>query len=189
MRRTTAELISKARTVASTNMNETSSRSHAVFTLIVSVCLHGEAELTLVAYPEKTRPADEHDGREGVQNLARRSGGERAPGFNRCHSSSVMTGPGGLLRAQGTRLKEGANINKSLTTLGKVIAALAQASNAKSKKKDEHIPYRDSVLTWLLKESLGGNSKTAMIAAISPADCQYTTLKHNGANLLQMRRL
>lgn len=65
-------------------------------------------------------------------------------------------------------MKEGANINKSLTTLGKVIAALAQASEAKGKKrKEDFVPYRDSVLTWLLKESLGGNSKTAMIAAIS----------------------
>lgn len=69
---------------------------------------------------------------------------------------------------QGTRLKEGANINKSLTTLGKVIAALAQQSEHRGKKrKDDFVPYRDSVLTWLLKESLGGNSKTAMIAAIS----------------------
>jgi kinesin family protein 1 len=72
---------------------------------------------------------------------------------------------------QGTRLKEGANINKSLTTLGKVIAALAQASEGATargkKKKEDFVPYRDSVLTWLLKESLGGNSKTAMIAAIS----------------------
>jgi kinesin family protein 1 len=57
-----------------------------------------------------------------------------------------------------------------LTTLGKVIAALAHASETvkgKKKKKDDFVPYRDSVLTWLLKESLGGNSKTAMIAAIS----------------------
>jgi kinesin family member 1 len=80
--------------------------------------------------------------------------------------------------ATGQRLKEGANINKSLTTLGKVIAALATASQAEGKKgkkgkADEFIPYRDSVLTWLLKDSLGGNSKTAMIAAISPADVQY----------------
>lgn len=79
--------------------------------------------------------------------------------------------------ATGQRLKEGANINKSLTTLGKVIAALATASQAegkKGKKKgDDFVPYRDSVLTWLLKDSLGGNSKTAMIAAISPADVQY----------------
>ena len=82
--------------------------------------------------------------------------------------------------ATGQRLKEGANINKSLTTLGKVISALAMASSApegkgKSKKKaEEFIPYRDSVLTWLLKDSLGGNSKTAMIAAISPADYDET---------------
>lgn len=80
--------------------------------------------------------------------------------------------------AQGTRLKEGANINKSLTTLGKVISALAElAANrgvaGKNRKKTDHIPYRDSVLTWLLKENLGGNSKTAMIAAVSPADINY----------------
>lgn len=80
--------------------------------------------------------------------------------------------------ATGQRLKEGANINKSLTTLGKVIAALAAASQADGKKgkkgkAEDFIPYRDSVLTWLLKDSLGGNSKTAMIAAISPADVQY----------------
>ena len=80
--------------------------------------------------------------------------------------------------ATGQRLKEGANINKSLTTLGKVISALAVASQAtggKGKKKaEEFVPYRDSVLTWLLKDSIGGNSKTAMIAAISPADYDET---------------
>lgn len=83
--------------------------------------------------------------------------------------------------ATGTRLKEGANINKSLTTLGKVIAALAQASGDAGKgkrKKDDFVPYRDSVLTWLLKESLGGNSKTAMIAAISPADCKFPRARY-----------
>lgn len=81
-------------------------------------------------------------------------------------------------------MKEGANINRSLTTLGKVIQALAAASaHAETKpgggpggkkKKEDHIPYRDSTLTWLLKESLGGNSRTCMIAAISPADCEST---------------
>jgi kinesin family protein 1 len=82
--------------------------------------------------------------------------------------------------ATGVRLKEGANINKSLTTLGKVIAGLAeQASAAEPKKgskkpKEAFVPFRDSVLTWLLKDSLGGNSKTCMIAAISPADYDET---------------
>ena len=79
--------------------------------------------------------------------------------------------------ATGARLKEGANINKSLTVLGKVIHALAEASDSSKKKKSaskgDYIPYRDSALTWLLRENLGGNSKTAMIAALSPADINY----------------
>ncbi|POI27881.1 hypothetical protein CIB84_008369 [Bambusicola thoracicus] len=66
----------------------------------------------------------------------------------------------------GERLKEGVSINKSLLTLGKVISALSKLSR---NGKKTFIPYRESVLTWLLKESLGGNSQTAMIATISPA--------------------
>ncbi|KAH8106354.1 kinesin-domain-containing protein [Cristinia sonorae] len=139
----------KARTVAATNMNETSSRSHAVFTLL----------LTMKRHDKDTNLDTEKVSRISLVDLA---GSERAN----------STG------ATGQRLKEGANINKSLTTLGKVIASLAAASQAEGKKgkkgkADEFVPYRDSVLTWLLKDSLGGNSKTAMIAAISPADVQY----------------
>lgn len=74
--------------------------------------------------------------------------------------------------ATGQRLKEGGHINKSLVTLGTVISALADISSNQTKKAI-FIPYRDSVLTWLLKDSLGGNSKTIMIAAISPAECNY----------------
>uniref|UniRef100_A0A8D1H5X3 Kinesin-like protein KIF16B n=1 Tax=Sus scrofa TaxID=9823 RepID=A0A8D1H5X3_PIG len=74
-------------------------------------------------------------------------------------------------------VKEGGNINKSLVTLGNVISALADlsqdAANPLVKKKQVFVPYRDSVLTWLLKDSLGGNSKTIMIATISPADVNY----------------
>ncbi|GLB33311.1 putative TRAFAC class myosin-kinesin ATPase superfamily protein [Lyophyllum shimeji] len=141
----------KARTVAATNMNETSSRSHAVFTLL----------LTMKRHDTETNMDTEKVSRISLVDLA---GSERAN----------STG------ATGQRLKEGANINKSLTTLGKVISALAVASSAdhgkkgKKAKADEFIPYRDSVLTWLLKDSLGGNSKTAMIAAISPADYEET---------------
>lgn len=82
--------------------------------------------------------------------------------------------------ATGQRLKEGAHINKSLVTLGSVISALAEQSNSTasigsgSAKRVLYIPYRDSILTWLLKDSLGGNSKTIMIAALSPADCNYS---------------
>ncbi|CAG8501729.1 21252_t:CDS:10 [Gigaspora margarita] len=148
----------KARTVAATNMNETSSRSHAVFTLL----------LTQKRHDAETNMDTEKVSRISLVDLA---GSERAN----------STG------ATGARLKEGANINKSLTTLGKVIASLADASSGPSKKgskkADSFVPYRDSVLTWLLKDSLGGNSKTAMIAAISPADYDETlsTLRYADA--------
>lgn len=135
----------KSRTTASTNMNATSSRSHAVFSLIFTQ----RQTVTSSVQTEKVSKI----------SLVDLAGSERAQ----------STG------ARGARLKEGANINKSLTTLGKVISALAEASDpAKSKKSGkDFIPYRDSALTWLLRESLGGNSKTAMIAAISPADINY----------------
>uniref|UniRef100_A0A3P8UP40 Kinesin-like protein n=1 Tax=Cynoglossus semilaevis TaxID=244447 RepID=A0A3P8UP40_CYNSE len=132
----------KARTVAATNMNETSSRSHAVFNII---------------FTQKRHDAESDNSTEKVSkiSLVDLAGSERAD----------STG------AKGTRLKEGANINKSLTTLGKVISALAE--NKKKKKVESFIPYRDSVLTWLLRENLGGNSRTAMVAALSPADVNY----------------
>lgn len=69
--------------------------------------------------------------------------------------------------ATGDRLKEGAAINASLSALGNVITMLA------SNKPGAHIPYRDSKLTRLLQESLGGNSLTVMVAAISPADYNF----------------
>uniref|UniRef100_A0A8C4X886 plus-end-directed kinesin ATPase n=1 Tax=Erpetoichthys calabaricus TaxID=27687 RepID=A0A8C4X886_ERPCA len=137
----------KARTVAATNMNETSSRSHAVFNII----------FTQKRYDAETDNTSEKVSKISLVDLA---GSERAD----------STG------AKGTRLKEGANINKSLTTLGKVISALAEVVsifNKKKKKAENFIPYRDSVLTWLLRENLGGNSRTAMVAALSPADINY----------------
>ncbi|KAM4575629.1 kinesin-like protein KIF1A isoform 2-T2 [Fundulus diaphanus] len=139
----------KARTVAATNMNETSSRSHAVFNII----------FTQKRFDAETDNTSEKVSKISLVDLA---GSERAD----------STG------AKGTRLKEGANINKSLTTLGKVISALAEVDsgpnkNKKKKKVESFIPYRDSVLTWLLRENLGGNSRTAMVAALSPADINY----------------
>ena len=88
--------------------------------------------------------------------------------------------------ATGAILKEGANINKSLLTLGNVINALAETAKASGPggqpKKPQHVPYRESELTRLLSESLGGNSATVMIAAVSPADYNFdetlSTLKY-----------
>lgn len=71
----------------------------------------------------------------------------------------------------GDRLKESTNINRSLSTLGNVISALVDISSGVRRKIV--VPYRDSVLTKLLQNALGGNSKTIMIAALSPADVNY----------------
>ncbi|XP_072997760.1 kinesin-like protein KIN-12E isoform X2 [Typha latifolia] len=69
--------------------------------------------------------------------------------------------------AEGERLKEAANINRSLSTLGLVIMTLVDVANGKNR----HVPYRDSRLTFLLQDSLGGNSKTTIVANISPSIC------------------
>ncbi|KJH45689.1 kinesin motor domain protein [Dictyocaulus viviparus] len=131
----------KSRTVAATDMNAESSRSHAVFNITLTQILRDvEKEFT-----------GEKVAKISLVDLA---GSERAR----------------KTRAIGKRLEEGANINKSLTTLGMVISALAERSNG---KKEKFIPYRDSVLTWLLKDNLGGNSRTVMIATISPSADNY----------------
>uniref|UniRef100_A0A674CGJ6 Kinesin family member 13A n=1 Tax=Salmo trutta TaxID=8032 RepID=A0A674CGJ6_SALTR len=133
----------KSRTVAATNMNEESSRSHAVFSIIVTQTL----------YDLKSGNSGEKVSKMSLVDLA---GSERVS----------KTG------AAGERLKEGSNINRSLTTLGCVISALADQSAGKG-GKNKFVPYRDSVLTWLLKDNLGGNSKTCMIATVSPAADNY----------------
>ncbi|XP_061079150.1 kinesin-like protein KIF16B [Conger conger] len=133
------------RTTASTGMNDVSSRSHAIFTINFTQAKFA-AEM-----PSET---------VSKIHLVDLAGSERAD----------ATG------ATGVRLKEGGNINKSLVTLGNVISALADISQdgtTHMKKKQVFVPYRDSVLTWLLKDSLGGNSKTIMIATVSPADVNY----------------
>uniref|UniRef100_A0AAZ3PVJ2 Kinesin family member 13Bb n=1 Tax=Oncorhynchus tshawytscha TaxID=74940 RepID=A0AAZ3PVJ2_ONCTS len=132
----------KSRTVAATNMNEESSRSHAVFNIILT---HTLMDLGSETSGEKVSKL----------SLVDLAGSERA----------AKTG------ATGERMKEGGNINKSLSTLGLVISALADQGAGKNKTK--FVPYRDSVLTWLLKDSLGGNSRTAMVATVSPAGDNY----------------
>ncbi|KAI1414529.1 P-loop containing nucleoside triphosphate hydrolase protein [Hypoxylon sp. FL1857] len=136
----------KSRTTASTKMNDTSSRSHAVFTIMLKQIHHD-------------MDTDETTERSSRIRLVDLAGSERAKSTE----------------ATGARLREGSNINKSLTTLGRVIAALADPKQQRSGRRSRDIvPYRDSILTWLLKDSLGGNSKTAMIACISPSDYEET---------------
>ena len=138
-----------SRTTASTKMNDTSSRSHAVFTIM----------LKQIHHDYHTDETTERIARIRLVDLA---GSERAK----------------ATEATGQRLREGGNINKSLTTLGRVIAALADPKHARihngNRRTRDVVPYRDSILTWLLKDSLGGNSKTAMIACIAPSDYDET---------------
>ncbi len=135
-----------SRTTASTKMNDTSSRSHSVFTIMLKQIHHD-------------MDTDETTERTARIRLVDLAGSERAK----------------ATEATGARLREGSNINKSLTTLGRVIAALADPKNQRPGKRNRDVvPYRDSILTWLLKDSLGGNSKTAMIACIAPSDYEET---------------
>ena len=129
-----------SRATATTKMNDLSSRSHAVFIIIVE---------------QMTQLDDQYDDPEdapkqikvGKLNLVDLAGSERVR----------VTG------ATGKRLEESKKINQSLSCLGNVIAALTD------QKPRSHIPYRDSKLTRLLEDSLGGNCKTTMMAMISPS--------------------
>uniref|UniRef100_A0A8C4SH57 Kinesin-like protein n=1 Tax=Erpetoichthys calabaricus TaxID=27687 RepID=A0A8C4SH57_ERPCA len=133
------------RSVGATNMNEHSSRSHAIFVITIEC-----SELGLDG---------ENHIRVGKLNLVDLAGSER----------QAKTG------AQGERLKEATKINLSLSALGNVISALVDG-------KSTHVPYRDSKLTRLLQDSLGGNAKTVMVANIGPASYNIeetlTTLRY-----------
>ncbi|XP_011154462.1 kinesin-like protein KIF14 isoform X2 [Harpegnathos saltator] len=129
------------RATAATGMNEKSSRSHSIFSIILTQT-HSDNQLDC-----KSLDAN----RRSKINLVDLAGSERLSQTS----------------ATGDRLREGVSINKSLLTLGKVIASLTENTN---NRKQGFVPYRESVLTWLLKESLGGNSRTAMLGTISPAN-------------------
>ncbi|KAG4930701.1 hypothetical protein GLYMA_17G169400v4 [Glycine max] len=139
---------SLSRATGSTNMNNQSSRSHAIFTITL------EQMHKLHSSSPTNDSSDEDMGEEYLSaklHLVDLAGSERAK----------RTG------SDGVRLKEGIHINKGLLALGNVISALG---DEKKRKEGVHVPYRDSKLTRLLQDSLGGNSKTVMIACISPAD-------------------
>nr|XP_009941700.1 PREDICTED: kinesin-like protein KIF3C [Opisthocomus hoazin] len=127
---------SQTRSVGSTNMNEHSSRSHAIF-LITIEC-------------SETGPDGQEHIRVGKLNLVDLAGSERQS----------------KMGAHGERPKEASKINLSLSALGNVISALVDG-------KSTHIPYRDSKLTRLLQDSLGGNAKTIMVATLGPASHSY----------------
>ena len=134
------------RHVGQTNMNEKSSRSHTLFRITI------ESKVEIADDAEVGSDSDDEDHQAGLciraatLNLVDLAGSERV----------------GDTGAEGVRLKEAGQINKSLLTLGTVIKKLAEGGSG-------HIPYRDSQLTKLLQPSLGGNGKTSMICAVTPA--------------------
>ncbi|KAL0368983.1 UNVERIFIED_CONTAM: Kinesin-like protein KIN-4A [Sesamum calycinum] len=136
------------RATGSTNMNNQSSRSHAIFTITVEQMkrLH-----PVISGDGNLNDCMTEDYLCAKLHLVDLAGSERAK----------RTGSDGL------RFKEGVHINKGLLALGNVISALG---DEKKRKEGVHVPYRDSKLTRLLQDSLGGNSRTVMIACISPAD-------------------
>lgn len=128
------------RTTAQTNMNIASSRSHAVFTIIVEC-----------AQAVETKKGSNQSVTIGKLNLVDLAGSERLK----------TTG------VTGQRLEETKKINASLSAFGTVILALTTQGR-------KHVPYRDSQLTQLLQDSLGGNCKTTMITTITPAPSSYS---------------
>ncbi|KAL6597013.1 hypothetical protein ACP70R_047147 [Stipagrostis hirtigluma subsp. patula] len=139
---------SLSRATGSTNMNNQSSRSHAIFTITLEQMRKTDPIMTSDGMPIEEMNEDYLCAKLHLVDLA---GSERAK----------RTGSDGL------RFKEGVHINRGLLALGNVISALG---DEKKRKEGAHVPYRDSKLTRLLQDSLGGNSKTVMIACISPAD-------------------
>lgn len=139
---------SLCRATGSTNMNSQSSRSHAIFTITVEQ--RRKWDIGLNGSNPLLEDANE-DYLCAKLHLVDLAGSERAK----------RTG------ADGLRFKEGVHINKGLLALGNVISALG---DDKKRKEGGHVPYRDSKLTRLLQDSLGGNSSTVMIACVSPAD-------------------
>uniref|UniRef100_A0A672QEZ4 Kinesin family member 21A n=1 Tax=Sinocyclocheilus grahami TaxID=75366 RepID=A0A672QEZ4_SINGR len=149
------------RTTASTQMNVQSSRSHAIFTIHicqVRVCQDNETDNRLANSSSEMEEFETLTAKFHFVDLA---GSERLK----------RTG------ATGDRAKEGISINCGLLALGNVISALGDRS-----KRSTHVPYRDSKLTRLLQDSLGGNSQTVMISCTSPSDQDFmetlNTLKY-----------
>ncbi|KAG2666299.1 hypothetical protein I3760_15G051800 [Carya illinoinensis] len=139
---------SLCRATGSTNMNNQSSRSHAIFTITLEQMRKFNPAICSDSSLNETMNEEYLCAKLHLVDLA---GSERAK----------RTGSDGL------RFKEGVHINKGLLALGNVISALG---DEKKRKEGVHVPYRDSKLTRLLQDSLGGNSRTVMIACISPAD-------------------
>ena len=172
---------SMERVTKSTDMNATSSRSHAIFTLYVThqrvVPDASGGAAVAAAAAEATAAA----GAAGATTAAEATEGAAGSLITTTAKFNFvdLAGSERLKRtgATGDRAKEGIDINSGLLALGNVISALGDVA-----KRGSHVPYRDSKLTRILQDSLGGNSRTVMIACVSPCDRDFietlNTLKY-----------
>nr|CCA17843.1 kinesinlike protein putative [Albugo laibachii Nc14] len=142
-----------SRTTASTLMNAHSSRSHAIFTITMTQHISMDRDSESNAAEEEMKRETLFETRTSYFNFVDLAGSERQK----------------RTQAEGKRLKEGIEINKGLLALGNVISALGDDK----KRGRAHIPYRDSKLTRMLQDSLGGNSRTLMLTCVSPADLNF----------------
>lgn len=151
-----------SRTTASTNMNAQSSRSHAIFTIHVK-----QQRVVKICDDNDEKPSSDNISNYEYEMLTAKFNFVDLAGSERLKRTG----------ATGDRAKEGISINCGLLALGNVISALGDAT-----KRGSHVPYRDSKLTRLLQDSLGGNSRTLMIACVSPSDRDFmetlNTLKY-----------
>ncbi|KAJ1666379.1 hypothetical protein EV178_002335 [Coemansia sp. RSA 1646] len=165
------------RHIAGTNMNERSSRSHTIFRIVIESREKADAE-----GEDSTEGTEQAQKTKRQQRLSTGSTDDSAEftGAVKVSCLNLVDLAGservGQTGAEGQRLKEGAHINKSLMTLGTVIARLSEDGGDKG-----HIPYRDSKLTRILQPSIGGNAKTLIICTITPSpdyvDEALSTLK------------
>jgi polyhydroxyalkanoate synthesis regulator phasin len=188
---------SMCRTVGSTDMNLTSSRSHAIFSVTltqrrpVQLDDMGQAislkdtlmneNIGKTTENNEVKPKNESENAETPEGEATGAEKPTAPEIevrtlvSKFHFVD-LAGSERLKRtnATGDRAKEGISINAGLLALGNVISALADASSLKPGQPAPHIPYRDSKLTRLLQDSLGGNSQTLMLACVSASDSNFS---------------
>ncbi|CAL6347795.1 unnamed protein product [Bathycoccus prasinos] len=161
------------RHVGATNMNARSSRSHVIFRLCIESKLRKDSELDS---SDKSGHAKKP---EGFVGTGTKSGSEKGGGDEDVANENVLVSVLNLVDlagservaktgAEGQRAKEGASINKSLLTLGVVINKLAEDGSKNGGAGGGHVPYRDSKLTRILQPALGGNSKTAIVCAMTP---------------------
>ncbi|PIA19720.1 kif21a protein, partial [Coemansia reversa NRRL 1564] len=158
-----------SRTTASTDMNRTSSRSHAIFTLYLR---QQDRRSSTILDGEASNSSDQHSVLDSGQSVVSKIHFVDLAGSERIKRTG----------AAGNRAKEGISINAGLLALGNVISALGNSGNGiaaagnagngnqQQQRRATHVPYRDSKLTRLLQDSLGGNSQTLMLACISPSD-------------------